>query len=208
MKTGIYKLENKVNGKVYIGRGVNVFNRRSSHFSKLRKGTHRNIYLQRSFNKHGELCFKFSVIIKCFEEELNRLETYYIAFYRETLGKRNVYNMTDGGDGSVGYKHSKEIREKMSFVKRAMKHGVGTIHSKETKEKMSVASLGSKNPMFGKPAPNRRGVLQIDKNTGEIINEFESITNASVVTNIPITLISRVCRGKAKTTGGFKWTYL
>ena len=114
MITGIYKIENTKNGKVYIGRAVNIPNRKSSHFSKLRKGEHGNIYLQHSYVKYGSEAFEFSILEVCSESELSELERYYIRTYRETLGIRNVYNMTDGGEGSTGYTHSPEVRRKMS----------------------------------------------------------------------------------------------
>ena len=50
-------------------------------------------------------------------------------------------------------------------------------------------------------------VLQIDKNTDEIIREFASIKEASTVTQIASSTICNVCKGKGKTAGGYKWKY-
>ena len=50
-------------------------------------------------------------------------------------------------------------------------------------------------------------VLQIDKNTDEIIKEFSSLKEASEQTHITKSIICRVCNGKGKTAGGFKWKY-
>lgn len=48
----------------------------------------------------------------------------------------------------------------------------------------------------------RRKVINID--TGEV---FNSINEASNIYNLKPTHISRVCRGKRKRTGGYKWMY-
>ena len=54
---------------------------------------------------------------------------------------------------------------------------------------------------------NCKIVLQINISTNTVINEFESISEASRQTKICSSNISRVCSGRAKTTGGFKWRY-
>ena len=78
MKTGIYKIENKVNGKFYIGSAVHFSNRKSDHFRRLRLNTHKNIYLQNSYNKYGKDNFIMVLIEKCEKEELPIREQYYI----------------------------------------------------------------------------------------------------------------------------------
>lgn len=59
---GVYKIENILSKKVYIGSTVNSFSQRwNSHASQLRRGIHFNKHLQNSWNKHGEVNFEFSV---------------------------------------------------------------------------------------------------------------------------------------------------
>lgn len=41
----------------------------------------------------------------------------------------------------------------------------------------------------------------------KIINEFESATEASLLTNISRTAIINCLSGKSKSSGGFKWEY-
>jgi hypothetical protein len=53
---------------------------------------------------------------------------------------------------------------------------------------------------------NTKAVEQYDKN-GKFIKKFDSITEASIETNITITSISAACRGMRRTTGGYKWEY-
>lgn len=60
--SGIYKIENTVNGKFYIGSSYNLHKRYRQHLLALRNGRHINSKLQSSWSKHGESSFIFSVI--------------------------------------------------------------------------------------------------------------------------------------------------
>lgn len=50
-------------------------------------------------------------------------------------------------------------------------------------------------------------VLQIDITTGIAINKYGSLNEARRCTGVDDASISKACRGKAKTAGGFKWRY-
>jgi len=78
----IYKISNKINGKVYIGQTArsSINNRFARHLSDLRKNKHHSILLQRAWNKYGESSFEFSIIQQAPEDtDLNELEIYWIA---------------------------------------------------------------------------------------------------------------------------------
>lgn len=62
-------------------------------------------------------------------------------------------------------------------------------------------------PVIDKVKQYKRSVLQKNKNTFEVIAEYESATEASRVTGIQQSDITRVCQGKRKTAGGFCWSY-
>ena len=79
MVGGIYKIENLIDGKVYIGSSVNVLNRKYKHFWMLRKGIHDNNHLQHSYSKFGEESFKFEILEYCCNEELINKENYHIS---------------------------------------------------------------------------------------------------------------------------------
>ena len=49
LPSGIYKITNLKNGKVYIGQSENVFARRKQHFSALNYGHHSNLDMQTDF---------------------------------------------------------------------------------------------------------------------------------------------------------------
>lgn len=113
----IYKIENLVNGKVYIGQTVRSFKERMKHhLSLLRRGIHNNQHLQSAWNKYGENNFEFSIIETCDIEDIDKLETQWIAHYRETTG---VYNLESGGN--TNKKLSPETRKKIAKAIKSLK---------------------------------------------------------------------------------------
>jgi hypothetical protein len=73
------------------------------------------------------------------EEEAFRHEVYMIAVLgRKDLGTGILRNLTDGGDGSSGLRHTQETRE------RIRKSNLGRKHTEEAKEKISKIHKGKK----------------------------------------------------------------
>lgn len=52
---------------------------------------------------------------------------------------------------------------------------------------------------------SEKPVYQINPTTNEIINAFDSMSEAMRQTGCSVSKISLVCSGKRKTTGGYKW---
>ena len=100
MRTGyIYKIENTVNGKLYIGKAVSPKIRWSRHINALANRNHVNKHLQAAWEKYGAESFRFSVIEVCDLECCNDIEKKWIA---DTGSLVSGYNKTAGGDGVVG----------------------------------------------------------------------------------------------------------
>ena len=62
--SGIYKITNLLNGKVYVGQSQNVFERKIQHFTALRNGNHENREMQKDWNKNNR-GFRWDVIEFC-----------------------------------------------------------------------------------------------------------------------------------------------
>lgn len=97
---GIYCIENTTNCKKYIGLSRNIEQRWNEHRSKLRRGKHGNVYLQRAWNNYGEDAFKFYIVEICDSNVLSEREQYYIAKYH-TLSHESGYNLTNGGEDAA-----------------------------------------------------------------------------------------------------------
>lgn len=78
-EAGIYKIQNLVNGKIYIGSAINLHIRFHNHWNSLRQHKHRNKHLQASWDKYGEENFTFEVLEIIEKEQLLRyIEEQYI----------------------------------------------------------------------------------------------------------------------------------
>ena len=126
---GIYRIQNNINGKSYIGQSVNIERRWKD--EKKMKDT--NDHLTKSFLKYGIDNFTFSVIEECKVEELDEKEQFYIEKYK-TNDPNFGYNMNSGG--SKFKKWNDEIKEKIAKSQR------GKHHTEETKEKLRQFHTG------------------------------------------------------------------
>ena len=86
--SGIYTITNKNNGKTYIGSSIDIGNRWGEHLCTLRKNTHCNGHLQRSWNKHGEDAFEFKVIK--LTQDLLDAEIYFVDQIKPAYNIRHV----------------------------------------------------------------------------------------------------------------------
>lgn len=100
----IYMCTNLINGKKYIGKTVQPFNNRiAQHKYKSEKCENTNI-LYNAIRKYGWENFKWEIIDCAYnDEELSNKETEYIKRYNTFYKSNKGYNMTLGGEGTVGY---------------------------------------------------------------------------------------------------------
>src|ERR1039458_152469 len=136
-------------GKSYIGQAVDFEKRKFHHLYSVPHGSLFPIH--RAIRMHGIDNFQIETI-NCESDELNLFERLFIGIFKG-IGK--VYNCTDGGEGSVGFKHSPESKEKMRVkqlkqnlsdetIQRMSESAKKRIASIETRKKMSIAGLGRK----------------------------------------------------------------
>lgn len=122
----IYKITNKVNGKVYIGQTINGFDKRYPgigsdinkvyNFHKALKNSNKpsscNIHLLKSIDKHGEKSFEVEKVydVGNTKEELDEKEIYWIKYFDSY---KNGYNRNLGGSGRlINDETRKDIRDK------------------------------------------------------------------------------------------------
>ena len=196
----IYLRTNKINGKQYVGQTTdlkvreNVWNNFSHHYA--------GKAIDAARAKYGIDAFDFEILKECKDEELNQWEMYYIKELNTKVP--NGYNMTDGGEGRNGSSVSEETKKKISETLKGnipWNKGKTNIYSEETKKKISESKKGIPILKLSK------SVLQIDKNTNEVIAEFPSLHQVTREIGFDIRNISACCLGKRKSSYGYKWQY-
>lgn len=117
LKTGIYQIYNKLNGKRYVGSTTKSFKGRwAGHRNALRRGLHCNRHLQSAWSKYGERSFAFSIIEKCLPESCIRREQYWIDKLSCCFNSKG-YNGRPTAENNLGMKfgpHSKEHKAKIA----------------------------------------------------------------------------------------------
>lgn len=108
-------------------------------------------------------------------EQAGKKEIEFIALYGKKENGGILANLTDGGGGIIGYKHSEEAKRKISVESKSRKRQPRT---EETKEKLRLANLGKTGPNKGKsPSQETREKIantlrgRVGANKGMIMSE-------------------------------------
>lgn len=151
-----------VNGKVYIGKTKEPFKRIKNHKANARSRTrYKSNYLYNAIRKYGIESFKFELLLSVLNiEYMNEFEIEIIKQYNSIIP--NGYNLTAGGDGTLGIKMPEETKRKISEKNKGKIRSeqtkqilreyrlkqpdpmIGRKHSEESKKKMSLAKIGKK----------------------------------------------------------------
>jgi group I intron endonuclease len=125
-----------VNGKAYIGQTMMSLSRRwKEHVCRANGGS--DFFFHRAIRKYGVQSFIIELLTRCGTKgEMNRKE-------QEAIRSANTktphgYNLTDGGDGMGGFKHSEESKAKTSAALKGRKF------TDEHKAKIGMANTGRK----------------------------------------------------------------
>lgn len=224
----IYKIQNKVNGKCYIGQTVTSFNERynfkgegaervlgylemreakaSSYSEKL----YHNNHLLCALRKYGVENFNVEIIDTAETlEELNKKEEKWIKLYKAF---ENGYNKCKGGDGTKGWVPTEDVRNLWSEQRKGRHAGKknpnygGRLVSEESRRKMSEARKGR---FIGGENWRARELINLDT-----LEVFETMTQACEKYGISSGNLTACCQrqergehGTRKLAGGYRWMY-
>ncbi|MGG2091254.1 GIY-YIG nuclease family protein [Bacillus sp. S13(2024)] len=225
-KSGIYKLVNKQNNKIYVGSAVNLYRRRQEHRSKLNNGSHFNDHLISAWNKYGIENFIFQIIelVEDNDKLIDR-EQYWI----DALGAYEFgYNLSKTANSRLGSSVDEETRikiseklkeyfkslsnqdkkelydgrsEKISKAKLANRHRM----SNESKLKISMAKKGIKLGKRPKEVKDKISNSKTGhKNTPEGVNHWNSVATNEQVVDIKIKLSKGLSVKEISEMTGFK----
>lgn len=164
VECGIYAIRHTASGRIYIGSSKQIRTRLKEHLADLRKGAHRNCYLQATFDKYGSEAFHFFIVWRCDPDELLDAEQVFMDGYRVCDQDRG-FNLSNSAYRTVmspegkermrakhmgeknhffGKRHSDATRAHLSEVRRSMQQG---------EENPNFGNRGKSNPIFGKKHP-------------------------------------------------------
>ena len=215
---GIYKIQNKINHKIYIGQSINIQRRFNQH-----KNKKDNFYIHKAIQKEGVQNFIFSIIEKCDSTQLNKKEKYWIQFYDSLTPKG--YNMIQGGTNGAGIANGKAVEQYSLQGELIQIYYSAQEASRQTGVQSSNITYCCNNHPRYKHAggylwkfqnsdkkiipikenihsTKRKTIIQIE--TGK---SFPSAMEAERQTKINHRHISEVCNGQRKTAGGYTWRY-
>jgi len=122
---GIYKIVNKINGKVYIGQSVNIYRRLTAHKNWKKRSTSA---IGQAIIKYGIDNFEYIILEVCDKELLNQQEKHWI-LENNSLSPLG-YNLATGGGSEFTY--SDESKERMRMAQTGKKQSQETINKRFT----------------------------------------------------------------------------
>lgn len=217
MASGIYKIKNLINDKIYIGSAFDLEKRWKWHSSRLKNNSHWNTHLQKAWNKYGSDNFIFEIIEKVdmYDNENKTDFKYRLVDGREQYYLDNLLFANSYLNGT------NNIFLELGYNMNPMARGtLGRVTSKETKLKISKSLIGKmvgdKNPNFGNSMSDesRKSISDFRKTTGRkivCINNniiYNNAKSASLSVGISIVSIRRILRGEYNSIKGYRFEYL
>lgn len=138
----IYLATNIENKKQYVGQTIKSLEERWGKHVQDARLSRDNCYLHNALRKHGKSVFSLSVLHLCeTKEEMNFVEMFYIHFLSTKFP--DGYNLTDGGEGKSGSKHTEESKRKMSESSKGQAAwNKGLKMPEEAKKRLSLMTKG------------------------------------------------------------------
>ena len=155
----IYMIQNKINGKKYIGQTIqkDIKDRWNSHKNLKHKTVGQILF--NSYKKYGINNFSYKLICICFDEDTNEYEKEYIKKYN-TLHP-NGFNLLEGGNNRKHHDYTKNLlSEKMMGDKNP---NFGKKLTPEQIKRMSEKIKGKNNSSYGKKFTSEEKQKRLDK---------------------------------------------
>lgn len=186
----IYKLQNPKGG-TYIGCTSNIV-RRLKQYKGMLSVIQKQRRLYESLMEHGFNNHKLEMLEEC-EGDYLGAESREMFWIRTNMSnfskwpKMNGLNLTNGGGGALGHIGSLKGMNRPRHVCEKISIGKSGIKASETHRKnISESHIGA-------VSPKRKAIYQVDLN-GNIINEYDSISEASKKHNCSASCIVRVLK--------------
>ena len=206
-KCGIYAIFNRSNGKVYIGKAINIHRRIKNHvgFLNMKSKKAENQHLINSWHKYGRNQFSYVVLEYCSTDNLAERELFFMKLFQST---NRAY-----GYSATGMICSDETKQKMRISRTFrderfpnIRKDIGAKSSKFWRENPDI-----KEEMAVKVSNRIRvyKIAQLNYNTLEILQIFDTRRDLKqAYPDYYHQAILGCCQGNKNSYKGFKWCYL
>lgn len=195
------------NNKKYIG----ITKRKASDRWTNGHGYKKQIIMNNAIQKYGWKNIQHIILSEDLtREDACEMEKKLINLYK-TTNRTFGYNCSTGGEKSaIGYRHTEEAKYRIKI--NNAKYWKGKHRGSEF---MREIAKGNKN-RAGKIQTEKAKQLNREKHNkkinqydleGNFIKHWAGIKEAEIYYNLPAGSISKVCKNKRKTTGGYVWKY-
>lgn len=204
-KSGIYKLTNKVNGMIYIGKSINLYHR----IIEGHQYSNEKNYLSRAIKKYSWKNFEIEILAefdKIDNIQLLALEVAFIEYFN-SINRKIGYNICLFSNDKTGIKLTKQHKEKISNALRKYK-----INNPEWCRNKSQECLKNMSEAQNKL---KKQIKQLTKE-GSLIKIWPSLSEAAtfILNNklkdnkVIVGDIGKAAKNKKKTAYGYRWEYL
>lgn len=211
---GVYKITNKINGKMYIGASINISDRKTQHFKPYRVNKYKDsLPLYQAIDKFGRENFSFEIIEETTVDKLDEREEHYIKEFNSVKEGYNVvataHNMNDEEHKKVHGKFFSEWNKKQwqneEYRKERSEHS-SLVQKERLKDPRYLAEKSKQLKKYTDSI--KKPIEQYDKQ-GNLIAVYDGVREAERATGIGSSQISAVALGKPrrKSAGGFVWKY-
>ena len=205
----VYLIIDGTNDREYVGQTTKTPEERFKEHEK------KDSYIGNAIRAHGVENFVVVILKECKSpEELDRWEKHFIKS-RDTKSP-NGYNLTDGGDGTIGLERTPEHCANISVALKGRKLSPehckkisishrGIHPTPETIAKRAASMTGEKNPNYGVPMSNKqrakisaveRGYSPFQNLITELDTNYLSYTAFAELMGVRLTNISRKMLGQ------------
>lgn len=207
-KCGVYLIRNLINGKIYIGKAIDIHRRIMAHIYNLtaKRIKEENPHFIAAWCKYGRLNFAYCILEECSFEQLKEKELYWIDHYKSTDSKIGYNKRRDSEGGMIPHV---ETRTKLSAA----------LHKRYSNQE-NRDKVGRRAKAFWKSNPDIKASMAIKvkqakqkkykfiqmTEDGSVVKEYESIEH--IILENPTFKwqnIYSVCNGYKHRIYGYKW---
>jgi group I intron endonuclease len=147
IKSGVYKVTNVWNNKIYIGESLNIERRWKEHIDDLKNNKHHSYKLQNDWNIYGDKAFDFK-IIKEINKQYNDLSKKAVSIIYEKQYIEKYNSINNGYNLENTYNEVISLNKKVSFLEpkrfRSLIYAIEKNMNKNNNEYIPVKSIKKK----------------------------------------------------------------